>query len=412
MDELTYRKALDTESRLNKYYADIAANGGPKTSEEAEKAMMNSGVAHIQETGAKAQLLRLQNAQTLARFREANPANVAAPMAPAVAPEPGSFGAAVADRTAADPFRANMMPGAAAAPADRNNLIANLNSRIDANVALGTAQGYKQAEQLRKQVDDLTRLYPVGNTLMGGQGNIIGTAPPVPRQTNLATDLLIPGPNGTMVPNTPLIGVKGQLAVAGRTPRAEALPRTQQVTMRDNTLGIMNMDTGVITPSTLGGAPVKGKPSAFAEKTAAQQKQLGKDLGFAITELTDITKDGGLIDQSTGSGAGRLTDIGAGFFGSATPGAIAIGKIAPIADLALKVVPRFEGPQSDKDTRSYKEAAGQLADSSLPTKIRKEAGKVVLRIMQARKDQFVTTDMATASAPTAKGGVVDFGSLQ
>jgi hypothetical protein len=168
--------------------------------------------------------------------------------------------------------------------------------------------------------------------------------------------------------------------------------------MANGTLGIMNMDTGAITPATMGGAPVRGKPSAFAEKNAAQRKQMGTDLGFAITQLADITKDGGLIDQSTGSGAGRLTDIAAGFVGEATPGAIAIGKIAPIADLALKMVPRFEGPQSNADTRSYKEAAGQLADPTLPTKIRKEAGRVVLRIMQTRKNQFATSDMAAESA--------------
>ena len=138
---------------------------------------------------------------------------------------------------------------------------------------------------------------------------------------------------------------------------------------------------------------------------------MGKNLGFAITQLTDITKDGGLIDQSTGSGAGRLVDLAAGFGGKAMPGAIAAGKIAPIADLALKVVPRFEGPQSNADTKSYKEAAGQLADSSLPREIRKEAGKVVLRLMQERKNEFVTSDMATEGAPAAKG-VVDFGSLK
>jgi hypothetical protein len=204
---------------------------------------------------------------------------------------------------------------------------------------------------------------------------------------------------------------KIQIARESRPPRAEPAPRTQQVTMSDGTLGIMNMDTGVVTPSTMAGAPVKGKPSAFAEKTAAQKVQMGKDLGFAITQLSDITKDGGLIDQSTGSGAGRLADVGAGFFGKATEGAIAIGKIAPVADLVLKMVPRFEGPQSDKDTASYKEAAGQLADPTLPTKIRKEAGKTVLRLMQERKNQFATSDMAAEGAGGG-GGVVDFGSLK
>jgi hypothetical protein len=137
-----------------------------------------------------------------------------------------------------------------------------------------------------------------------------------------------------------------------------------------------------------------GKPSATFEKTAALQKQTGRDLDLAIKELTEATKDKGLIDQSTGSGAGRLVDVAAGFAGQATPGAIAIAKLKPIADMTLKMVPRFEGPQSDKDTQSYKEAAGQLADPSLPTEIRKQAGKEVLRLMKARKGQFVTEAMA------------------
>jgi len=204
-----------------------------------------------------------------------------------------------------------------------------------------------------------------------------------------------------------------RIALASRPPpqpRPEAAPRTQQVTMSDGTLGIMNMDTGQVTPASLGGAPVKGKPSPFAEKTAVQRKQLGLDLDRAITELTDATKKGGLIDQSTGSGAGRLIDIGAGFIGQATPGAIAAGKLAPIADMVLKMVPRFEGPQSDKDTRSYKEAAGQLADSSLPNAIRKQAGLEIVRLMKERKNQFVTPEMATEGAgaggatPAAAGG--------
>ena len=151
-----------------------------------------------------------------------------------------------------------------------------------------------------------------------------------------------------------------------------------------------------------------GKPSATFEKTKALREQTGKDLDLAIKELTEATKDKGLIDQSTGSGAGRLVDVAAGFAGQATPGAIAIAKLKPIADMALKMVPRFEGPQSDKDTASYKEAAGQLADPSLPTEIRKQAGKEVVRLMKARKGQFVNEAMANegigAGAPALPPG--------
>jgi len=171
---------------------------------------------------------------------------------------------------------------------------------------------------------------------------------------------------------------------------------------------LINKFGEIITPS----APVKGKPSATFEKTTAQRKQLNLDLDRAIVELTNATKKDGLIDQSTGSGAGRLRDIGAGFFGQATSGAIAGGKIAPIADLVLKMVPRFEGPQSDKDTTSYKEAAGQLANTTLPNEIRKQAGLEILRLMKERKNQFVTSDMAAegtgaGAAPTTKPSLDD-----
>jgi hypothetical protein len=90
------------------------------------------------------------------------------------------------------------------------------------------------------------------------------------------------------------------------------------------------------------------------------------------------------------------------------PGDIAIGKLQPIADMVLKMVPRFEGPQSDKDTRSYKEAAGQLADATRSRQVRKAAAIEITRLMKARKGQFVTESMAAegvGAAPTPAGGV-------
>jgi hypothetical protein len=194
---------------------------------------------------------------------------------------------------------------------------------------------------------------------------------------------------------------KRQLAEAGRAPaqpRPEPAPRNAKVELADGSIGVMNLDTGVVTPATVGGQTAKGRPSAFAEKTAAQRKQLGLDLDRTIEELEAAAKPGGLIAKSTGSGAGRLVDIGAGFVGQATPGAIAAGKLAPIADMVLKMVPRFEGPQSDKDTKSYKEAAGQLADPTLPNRIRQDAATEIVRLMKARKAQFVTSEMAAEGA--------------
>jgi hypothetical protein len=154
--------------------------------------------------------------------------------------------------------------------------------------------------------------------------------------------------------------------------------------------------------------PLKAKPTALAEKTAVQRKQLNLDLDRAITELTNATKAGGLIDQSTGSGAGRLIDLAAGFGGQATKGAIAIGELQPISDIGLKMVPRFEGPQSNADTTSYKQAAGQLADPTLPREIRKKAGLTVLRLMKERKNQFASLEMATEGVtPSPTGSIHD-----
>jgi uncharacterized protein (UPF0147 family) len=202
---------------------------------------------------------------------------------------------------------------------------------------------------------------------------------------------------------------KVRIAAAGRTPPAPREekddPRTVVAFRETDAAGnvtLLNKFGQIITPT----APVRGKPSATFEKTTAQRKQLQIDISNAIKELEEITEPGGLIDQSTGSGFGRGIDISAGFIGRATPGAIAIGKLQPIADMVLKMVPRFEGPQSDKDTRSYKEAAGQLADATLPNKIRKQAALEITRLMKNRKSQFVTAEMAAegvgaAPAPSA-----------
>lgn len=149
----------------------------------------------------------------------------------------------------------------------------------------------------------------------------------------------------------------------------------------------------------VGGARGVGKPSATFEKTQAEQKKLAANMDMAISELEVATKDGGLIDQSTGSGFGALVDSAAGFFGKATPGAVASGKMAPIFDMVLKMVPRFEGPQSDKDTQSYKDAAGQLANPAIPTPQKKAAAKEILRLMKKRKGQFAFGDSEPSVNP-------------
>jgi hypothetical protein len=155
--------------------------------------------------------------------------------------------------------------------------------------------------------------------------------------------------------------------------------------------------------------------AAQAAGTATGRAQVEKasqanEIAGVISELEQAVKPGGLIDRSTGSGAGALADVAAGFVGIGTPGAVAIGRLQPIADMVLKIVPRFEGPQSDKDTASYKEAAGKLADPATPNNIRRAAANEILRILRDRKGKLgssvVSFDSAAAApaAPAAAQG--------
>ena len=308
----------------------------------------------------------------------------------------------------------NAMAPAAAPVTNALADVAMLRQRRDALLSMGTPQAIAAARALDSDIQlaskpPVRQVVSAGSTVLGPDNQVVYTAP----ATATAPPSMVAEYN--FAKTTDGGSFKGSFkdyvkfrGEAGRAPPAPVQPRAATITTVEdpkNPGKFLQVDAnqykggGAGSPGVIGGA----RPSAAAEKVAAQKVQLGKDLGFAITQLDEVTKDGGLIDQSTGSGAGRLVDISAGFVGKATPGAIAIGKLAPIADLVLKMVPRFEGPQSDKDTKSYKEAAGQLADPTLPTEIRKAAGKTVLRLMRERKNQFVTTDMATEGTPAAAG---------
>lgn len=140
---------------------------------------------------------------------------------------------------------------------------------------------------------------------------------------------------------------------------------------------------------------------AAAETQKKEEAEL-KSVNDLLPELRSITAPGGLISQSTGSGAGAAFDTTAAFFGAATEGAKAAARLKPIADAALKAVPRFEGPQSDKDTQSYKEAAGELANEKLPRETRIAAGQEMLRLLQKRQVQIEMKrgDTTTARRPS------------
>lgn len=94
------------------------------------------------------------------------------------------------------------------------------NNPSDANIIANHEDAVLQKmmtpEESAKQIDTLLKIPLADRKAIFERAGAPAAAPQQPRQTNLATDLLIPGPNGTMVPNTALIGVKTGLATAGR----------------------------------------------------------------------------------------------------------------------------------------------------------------------------------------------------
>jgi hypothetical protein len=136
---------------------------------------------------------------------------------------------------------------------------------------------------------------------------------------------------------------------------------------------------------------------------------------LAIEEVEAIMQPGSLIDKATGSYIGNLVDTVAATAGFGTGGAQAIAQIAPVADLVLKMVPRFEGPQSNYDVQSYKDAAGNLANPNVPASVKKAAAKEIVRLFKKYQGQFEYAPDSGAEdrgAPSGEGsGVIDFNDL-
>lgn len=104
-----------------------------------------------------------------------------------------------------------------------------------------------------------------------------------------------------------------------------------------------------------------------------------------------------LIPISTGSGVGALADRAAGFFGLSDPGAQAIDALKTISGQLVAKMPRFEGPQSDRDVQIYMEMAGNLADPTIPRE-RRIAALQTVRDLQARYASSPPAQRAPAAA--------------
>jgi hypothetical protein len=431
-DYIAWHEANHADPVLGKFLASRGVTAEQSRAKIMEELAQPNGLQHLIERSAAAldkmpAVLQQQQEQRILAGRTANAAPVTNAMAP-TAPQPQQVSNAMVAQTAPVVTAAPMASGLQGELSAINSEL----SRLRSSENPGLAGVQKRINDLEQQK---ARIYTAINQATQAETSA--------KQANIASYKLTSTPNGVVKTNvltgeTELVrGPDGKpmkdvaAAQAAEAARHAGIMEAQgrekigledkRVKLEQDRVNELKNDKVVANTVTDEAGNVRqynkygeqigetktgaGKPSASFTKLRDQRAQLGRDLGAAINELTEITKDGGLIDQSTGSGVGRLVDVGKGFFGGTTSGAIATAKLKPIQDLVLKTIPRFEGPQSDKDTQSYKEAAGQLADPNMPTAIRKEAAKTVLRLMTARKNQFVTPEMAAEGAGASGGGV-------
>ncbi|MCS4234408.1 hypothetical protein [Stenotrophomonas sp. BIGb0135] len=136
-------------------------------------------------------------------------------------------------------------------------------------------------------------------------------------------------------------------------------------------------------------AEAEANAARLKKEAEIEVQQQGERAAAGATRLRDAQETVAvlqealpLLDTATGSGLGAIRDAGAAFVGRATDGAKANASLRVLATRLTAKVPRFEGPQSDKDVAEYKAAAGDLANESLPVEIRRAAGMTLQRLSQ------------------------------
>ncbi len=168
------------------------------------------------------------------------------------------------------------------------------------------------------------------------------------------------------------------------------------------------------TGKTLGKGPKMTEAGKIDAKTDLSMQGLGSDLQKAEDLLMGVarTSDGQVVKGNlpTGSGAGALYDSAAGFIGMSPSGAEEASSLKTVASRLISRIPRFEGPQSDKDVNEYKQAAGDAGNEKMPRARRLAAIRKMREIYAGyetgQKGRLVNSDRRDPGAP--KPTVVDW----
>ena len=254
-------------------------------------------------------------------------------------------------------------------------LITDLQKRHGGNVL----DALKDFQSVKGPLNDVERqqflqLYGYGTTVPGRAPAAQPAPAPVPAQP--AVSQPIPTQQGRVaqpvIPGAPV--TPGVPTTAGRpilTQPIGQLQSQQRIGEKAQTERIQTQEEAI---------RAEQKPPAEAKgKVAAKDVN---NQAYADNVYTIIRPISDLIKQSTGSTIGAGVDKFAGAFGASTKGAQAIAELNVLSGLILNNVPRFEGPQSDRDVAEYMRQAGALNDASQPVKTRLAALNAIVTLLK------------------------------
>jgi len=152
---------------------------------------------------------------------------------------------------------------------------------------------------------------------------------------------------------------------------------------------IVNKATALARPvATATGEPVLGKDSITMKNA---------QMAHRLTGMIPYAKE--LLSGATASTAGSLVDKVNNFMGVSTKSGDKAAALEAVAGWMTSNVPRFEGPQSDKDTATYRTMAGVAGDRTLPTSTRVAALDAVQKLMGSYQVDPSTDTMVYSGPP-------------
>lgn len=166
----------------------------------------------------------------------------------------------------------------------------------------------------------------------------------------------------------------------------------------------------------LGDSPKEGDAAKRNNKQSFAMQGLGQSLQKAEDLLMGNKRDseGNVTTGNlpTGSTLGSLVDKAGGLVGLNPTGAEEATQLKVVGGVLTSKVPRFEGPQSDKDTLQYRQMAGQAGDDTLPRERRLAAVRTMREIFSGYEDGSrgkLLAEQTSSGAPRTPQGAPSSG---